>query len=328
MEEKICLGIESTAHTFGVGIVNSSGKILSDVRDMYRPEPGKGFIPFDLAEHHVRVATKILLQSLKNAKMEIADIDMIAFSSGPGIPNSLRVGSSLARFLAKKFKKKLIPVNHPLAHIEIGKLMTKSKDPIVVYLSGGNSQIIAHVENRYRIFGETQDIPVGNALDSFARLIGLQMPGGPEIEKLARHGKYVGLPYVVKGMDFSFSGILTDVEKKFAAGTRKEDLCYSMQETCFAMLTEVTERAVAHTEKKEVLLVGGVAANKRLQEMMKIMCVERGAEFFVVPGKYSGDQGTMIAWTGLVASEKKLKFSKNDLKINQNWRIDQVYWPA
>lgn len=327
MGEKICLGIESTAHTFGIGIASSSGEILADTKNMYRPPAGKGFVPSDLAEHHVRIVTKIFLQALKNARLEISEIDFIAFSAGPGIPNSLRIGSSFARFLAAKFKKKLIPVNHPLAHIEIGKLTTKSKDPIVVYLSGGNSQIITQAENYYRIFGETQDIPVGNALDSFARIIGLRMPGGPEIEKLARHGSYVNLPYIVKGMDFSFSGILTDIEKKFSSGVRKEDLCYSMQETCFAMLTEVTERALAHAEKEEVLLVGGVAANKRLQEMMKIMCDERGANFFVVPEKYSGDQGVMIAWTGLIADKKKLKFSEKDLRINQNWRIDQVHWP-
>lgn len=319
----ICLGIESTSHTFGVGIVDGDGKILSDARDVFVPKPGKGFVPKELADHHIEVAFKVIYEALKKSGLKIRDIDLISFSQGPGIPNSLRVGAAVARFLSIKLKKPLVGVNHPVAHIEIGKLNTGSKDPIVVYLSGGNTQIIAHVEGRYRIFGETQDIPVGNCFDVVAREIGLPAPGGPNVEKFAKSGNYVELPYVVKGMDQSFSGIATAAIKKFKAGVRREDICYSLQETCFAILTEVTERALAHTEKNEVLLVGGVAANKRLQEMMKQMCEDRDARFFVVDEKFSGDNGTMIACTGLLQymSEKK---STKDTSIRQNWRTDEV----
>jgi universal protein Kae1 len=327
VKTKICLGIESTAHTFGVGVADSSGKILAERRDMFRPKTGSGFVPSELADHHVSVAERILKMSLKDARVSMDDVDVVSFSAGPGIPNSLRVGAAMARFLAAKFRTKLVPVNHAISHIEIGKLTTKCKDPIVVYLSGGNSQIIAHSENFYRVFGETQDIPVGNAFDVFAREIGLPTPGGPDIERLAKRGKFVDLPYVVKGMDFSFSGLLTHVGKKYESGASKEDLCYSMQETCFSMLTEVTERALAHNEKEEVLLVGGVAANERLQRMMRTMCEDRAAKFHVVPQKFAGDQGAMIAWTGLVADALKLEFSKKDFGMNQNWRVDQVYWP-
>jgi universal protein Kae1 len=310
----ISLGIESTAHTFGIGVVDDRGKIILEKRDMFVPERGSGFVPTDLFEHHNKVA-EILLEGIDMKK-----IDLISFSRGPGIPNALMVGSSVARLLAGKYKKKLVGVNHAVAHVEIGKLLTGCKDPVVVYLSGGNTQIIAYSEGRYRVFGESQDIPIGNALDVFARTIGLNMPGGPEVEKLARNGKYVELPYVVKGMDLSFTGILTDVQRKFKAGAKKGDLCFSMQETCFAMLTEVSERALAHTEKKELLLVGGVAANKRLQEMMRMMCEDREAEFFVVPERYSGDNGAMISWAGILARNSRDESSN----INQNWRIDQV----
>ena len=106
-------------------------------------------------------------------------------------------------------------------------------------------------------------------------------------------------------------------------GKKKEDIAYSLQETCFAMITEVTERAVAHTGKEEVLLVGGVAANKRLQEMVRKMCEERGAKLYVVPKEYSGDNGVMIAWTGLLAHKSNWKVDFED-KIRQKWRVDEV----
>lgn len=320
----IALGIESTAHTFGVGIVNDEGAILSNVRNMFKPELGKGFTPYELAEHHYAIANKVLEATLKDAKLKLEDIDIISFSQGMGIPNSLKVGSVVARYLAVKYKKPLVGVNHGVAHIEIGKIKTGAKDPVIVYLSGGNSQVLAYVDGRYRVFGETQDIPVGNALDVLAREMGLPMPGGPEIERLARDGKFIELPYVVKGMDMSFTGITTSAIGKFKEGVGKEDIAYSMQEVCFSMLTEVTERALAHTNKKEVLLVGGVAANKRLQEMMKTMCNERGADFYVVPHEYSGDNGIMIGWTGALAYKSGRELSIEDSSVRQNWRTEDV----
>jgi len=255
--------------------------------------------------------------------LKFEDIDIIAYSAGPGLPLPLIITADFAIELAKKYKKSLIPVNHCCGHLEIGKLMTNAKDPIFVYLSGGNTQIIAFVEGRYRIFGETEDIPIGNCFDVIAREMNLPMPGGPEIEKLAKNGKYVKLPYVVKGMDVSYSGIQTAAINLLKRGVPKEDIAYSLQETCFAMLVEVTERALAHTGKSEVLLVGGVAANKRLQEMMKKMCEERGAKMFVVPKEYSCDNGVMIAWVGLLAYKSGWKSSFKD-KIFQKWRIDEV----
>lgn len=319
----ICLGIESTAHTFGIGIVDSEGKILANEKDMYKPPSGMGIIPSEAGEHHKKVSDEILQKTLEKAGLKIGDIDLIAYSAGPGLPPALYVGVKFVEELSKKIKKKIIPVNHPVAHLEIGRLMTDAKDPVYVYLSGGNTQIIAFTEERYRIFGETEDIPIGNCFDVFAREVGLPMPGGPKIEEIAKTGKYVELPYVVKGMDLSFSGILTKTRNLYKNGGSKEDLAYSMQEVCFSMLVEVTERALAHTNKKEVLLVGGVVVNKRLQEMMRQMCEDRGAKMYVVPDEYSGDQGAMIAWVGILEEQSKYK-QKIEEKINPNWRIDQV----
>jgi len=318
----ISLGIESTSHTFGIGIVDDSGNVLANEKSMYAPALGSGIIPAEAGQHHKNVSKKILKSALEAAKLQMKNIDIISYSAGPGLSPPLLVGANFALELAKKNKKPLIPVNHPVAHLEIGKLTTKTNDPVFLYLSGGNTQIIAYSGGYYRVFGETLDIPIGNALDVLARELGLKMPGGPEIEKLAK-GSYVKLPYVVRGMNFSFSGILTDAEKKFREGVSKESLCFSMQETCFAMLTEATERAMAHTGKDEVLLIGGVAANKRMQSMVKQMCEDRDGKCFIVPEEYSGDQGAMVAWTGLLAKKSKSNLELKEL-ILPNWRVDQV----
>ncbi len=316
----ISLGIESTAHTVGIGIVNNKGKILADEKSIYKPSLGKGIHPREAGEHHSKHIVHLIKTALKKSKLNFKDIDIISFSKGPGLPNCLQVGTAMARYLAFKYKKQLVPVNHCIAHIEIGKLTTKCKDPVILYCSGGNTQIIAFTQGKYRIFGETEDIPVGNAFDVLARHFGLEMPGGPKIDNLAKKGKYIELPYVVKGMDLSFSGILTECKKLYNKGKKKEDISFSFVENCFSMLTEVTERALAHTGKKEVLLVGGVAASPKLKQMIKTMCKERSAKSFSVPKQYSGDNGVMIAWNGILGSTQRIK----DYSFNKDWRTDEV----
>ena len=319
-----CLGIESTAHTFGIGIVSDTGKILANAKDLYKPAIGWGIKPIDAANHHKEVAEDVFEKALKEAKIKPEEIGCISFSKGPGLPPCLQAGKNFSVGLAEKLQVPLYGVNHPIAHIEIGKLTTGCKDPVVLYVSGGNTQVISFVSGKYRIFGETQDIGIGNALDKFAREVGIGFPGGPEIERLALSGKYIELPYVVKGMDLSFTGIVTEATKKVKSGEKLGDICFSLQEICFAMLVEVTERAMAHTGKTEALLTGGVAANKRLQEMLDIMCRERGAKFYSVPKEYAMDNGAMIAWLGCLAhSSKQKQFSKAD-DINPTWRADDV----
>ena len=282
------LGIESTAHSFGAGFVEG-GELKSNVVEMYEPEEG-GIHPRKAADHHARVAGRVVKKALVGVP------DAVAYSCGPGLGPCLRVGTVVARFLALKLGVPLIPVNHAVAHLEIGLKTTGLKDPVIVYVSGGNTQIITHCGG-WRILGETLDIALGNALDKLARKLGVGHPGGPEIEKLARKGKFLEMPYVVKGMDLSFSGLTTHAIR-LLEGHRPEDVAFSFQEHAFAMLVEVTERALAHTGKDETLLVGGVARNKRLVGMFKKMCAERGARFRVVPEEFAGDNGTMIAYAG------------------------------
>ncbi|MGC8817740.1 MAG: bifunctional N(6)-L-threonylcarbamoyladenine synthase/serine/threonine protein kinase, partial [Candidatus Hadarchaeum sp.] len=287
----ICLGIEGTAHTFGIGIVDSAGRVLANSTRTYSPDKG-GIHPREAAQFHAANAKLVLEEALGKARIDLDDIDLVAFSQGPGLGPVLRTAATAARALAVWLDVPIIGVNHCVAHIEIGRLVAGARDPVTLYVSGGNTQVIAFDTGRYRVFGETIDIPIGNCLDVFAREVGIPHPGGPIVEKLAQEGKsYLPLPYVVKGMDLSFSGILTEAIRRHREGADINDLCYSLQETAFAALVEVTERALAHTEKKELLLTGGVAANGRLREMLKQMAREHRAKFFVPPRELCGDQG-------------------------------------
>lgn len=320
----IVLGIESTAHTFGVGIVKNK-KVLSNVKKTYTTNLG-GIIPTDAAKHHCDFKNEIYFEALDKAGINEKDINAIAFSQGPGLAPCLLEGMRFAKEICKRLSKPIIPVNHCIAHLVIGET-TNAKNPVMLYTSGANTQIIAYASGKYRIFGETLDIGVGNFIDNFARFSGIGFPGGPKIEELAKQSKnYIELPYRVKGMDITLSGILTNLKQKIESEKyRLSDLCYSMQETVFAMLVETAERALAHTGKKELLLGGGVACNSRLQEMCKIMCKERDCKLFVPEKSLLIDNAAMIAYLGEKMykkgiNEKNLK--KIDIKPRQ--RTDEV----
>ena len=321
----ICLGVESTAHTFGIGLVkkekNKKMKVLFERKDTIKGK--EGILPREAAEHHKNVAIEFFKDLLDYLNDESIKIDLVAFSAGPGLGPCLKIGEIFSKFVAFRFNLPLVPVNHCQAHIEIGKELCDLKDPVVLYVSGGNTQIIIEKEGKYWIVGETMDIAVGNAIDKLARVLSLGFPGGPKIEELAKKGKYVEMPYTVKGMDFSFSGITTEAEKLFKKGVKAEDICFSFQEHIFSMLTECVERALSFTNKNEVLLVGGVAANQRLNEMLKIMCEERECKFSSVPKEYAGDNGVMIALTGILM-RKHATFDYGSVKPRQRWRIEDV----
>ncbi len=328
MKNLISLGIESTAHTFGCGIIDDKGKIYANVKDAYTTDSG-GIHPSEARKHHENVKDKIVEDALNLANLKLKDIDLISFSQGPGLSPCLLVGMQKAKELSKKLNVPLVGVNHCIAHLEIGKLLTKAKDPVLLYPSGANTQVIAYEGGKYRVFGETLDQGVGNFIDSFARYIGLGFPGGPKIEKIALQGKnYVELPYVVKGMDVSFSGILTNLKQKYDSKKYLvEDLAFSLQETVFAMLVEVSERAMAHTGKNELVLGGGVACNKRLQQMCKTMCDERNAKFFVPPNEVLLDNGLMIAWLGILQKKQATKNLETiDIKPYERTDVVVVTW--
>jgi N6-L-threonylcarbamoyladenine synthase len=318
------LGIESTAHTFGIGIVEKR-KVLCNIKDSYTTEKG-GIVPMDAAKHHAKVCDDVFDAALKSTGVNEKDIDAIAISASPGLAPCLIEGMKFAKKKALELDIPVVPVNHCVAHLEIGRI-TGAKDPVLLYASGANTQIIAYAGGKYRVFGETLDIGVGNFIDNFARCAGIGFPGGPKIQELAKGGKYLELPYSIKGMDVAFSGILTKLKQMYGGGYKLEDLSYSLQETVFAMLVEAAERALAHTGKKELLLGGGVACNSRLQEMCKIMCKERGCKFFAPSRDLLVDNGGMIAYLGEIMFKKGLGVSGKEIdkiNINPKERTDDV----
>lgn len=322
----ISLGIEGTAEKTGVGIVDSDGNILAMAGKQLFPEEG-GIHPRIAAEHHAEWIPKLIPEAVDQAGISYDDIDLVSFSQGPGLGPALRIVATSARTLALSLKKPIIGVNHCIGHVEVGKLDTGAVNPVSLYVSGGNSQVIAYESGRYRIFGETLDIAIGNCLDHFGRETGLGHPGGPVIEKLAKQGSYIDLPYIVKGMDFSFSGLLSAALREHEKGTAMEDICFSLQETAFSMLVEVTERALSHTQKDEVMLCGGVSANSRLREMLKTMSEEHGAKFYMPEMKLCGDNGVMIAWLGLLMCKEFGPMDLKDTGIIQKFRTDEVDIP-
>jgi len=338
--DTIVLGLEGSANKVGVGVLkyspgghnesNGYYHILANPRKTFIAPTGQGFLPKQTAIHHqnhiVALVKTALLEAFPGEEHPETLLSAICFTKGPGMGAPLQSCAVCARTLSLLWGIPLCAVNHCVGHIEMGRLATGASNPVVLYVSGGNTQVIAYSNQRYRIFGETIDIAIGNCLDRFARVIGLSNDPSPgyNIEQEAKKGtKYLDLPYVVKGMDVSFSGILTQVEQ-LAKTEQKEDLCYSLQETLFAMLVETTERAMAHTGQNQVLIVGGVGCNKRLQQMMGQMVRDRGGTMSAMDHRYCIDNGAMIAQAGIFALQFGEISPIEDTWCTQRYRTDQV----
>jgi len=331
----IVLGIESTAHTFGVGIVDSdrSDFILADERVKYVPKIG-GIHPREASRLFAERGPYAVRDALRKANLKIGDVDAIAIALGPGMGPCLRVGATIARTLATYFEKPLVPVNHAVAHIEIGMRITGAKDPVVVYLSGGNTAILAYVRGRYRVFGETLDIALGNLLDTFAREVGLGPPyvveGLHVVDRCAEGGKRFveDLPYVVRGQDVAFSGLLTAALRAVKSGReRLEDVCLTLREIAYGSIVEIASRCLTQTRKREFLLVGGVAASPVLRKKFELVGEFYGARVYVVPPEYAVDNGVMIAWTGALAYRCGVTIAPENAVVRQRWRVDEVDIP-
>eukprot|EP00934_Nitzschia_sp_Nitz4_P004068 Nitzschia sp. Nitz4//scaffold18_size181773//159054//160226//NITZ4_001940-RA/size181773-processed-gene-0.247-mRNA-1//-1//CDS//3329540086//4058//frame0 len=342
----VVIGMEGSANKVGVGIVEydpaqRTYQILSNPRKTYIAPTGQGFLPKQTATHHQQHIVALVKAALLEAFPDDVDpkdptrmlsppsqlISGIAYTKGPGMGGPLQSVAVCARLLSLLWKVPLMGTNHCVGHIEMGRLATGCRNPVVLYVSGGNTQVIAYTSpQRYAIVGETIDIAIGNCLDRFARAIQLSNDPSPgyNIEQMAKRGKkYIPLPYVVKGMDVSLSGILTHVESLVQTET-PEDLCLSLQETLFAMLVECTERAMAHTGVKEVLIVGGVGCNKRLQEMMGLMVADRGGFLSSIDHRYAIDNGAMIGQAGMFALQYGQTTPLSESSCTQRYRTDAV----
>ncbi|KAI9369481.1 Gcp-like domain-containing protein [Aspergillus egyptiacus] len=358
----IAIGLEGSANKLGVGIMlhpsdRSTPQVLANIRHTYVSPPGEGFLPKDTARHHRSWVVKLVRKALKEARISVDDVNCICYTKGPGMGAPLQSVAVAARTLSLLWGKELVGVNHCVGHIEMGRLITGASNPVVLYVSGGNTQVIAYSSQRYRIFGETLDIAVGNCLDRFARTLHISNDPAPgyNIEQLAKKGKQlVDLPYTVKGMDCSMSGILAAIDALAAQyglnGEQEDeeeddtntdapvsdgiienrkptraDLCFSLQETVFSMLVEITERAMAHVGSKEVLIVGGVGCNERLQEMMGIMARDRGGSVHATDERFCIDNGIMIAQAGILAYKTGFRTPLKESTCTQRFRTDDVF---
>ncbi len=323
----VILGVESTAHTASVGIVTERAEILAIASDMHKPVQG-GIHPREAANHHVEVLPRLVRAALETAHVRPNEIEAVAFAQGPGLGPCLRAGATVARTLAMAWDRPLVPVNHCVAHVEIARVLSGLDDPMLLYASGGNTQVIAHASGRYRVLGETLDIGIGNFLDKLWIALGGTFPGGPALEREALLGtELLPLPYSVHGMDVAFSGMFTAAKALHDRGASRPDLAYSVEATAYSMLTEITERALAHRKRDAVVLGGGVACNQRLRQMVKTMVEERGGTSFAPPPALCVDNGAMIAWTGHLAFRQGRTSTIEGSAVQPRQRTDLVLAP-
>ncbi|CAI50626.1 KEOPS complex subunit Kae1/Bud32 [Natronomonas pharaonis DSM 2160] len=321
------LGIEGTAWCASAAVFDAETDAVFIDSDAYVPESG-GIHPREAAEHMREAVPSVVEAALDHVESNWGDpadaIDAVAFSRGPGLGPCLRIAGTAARSLAGTLSCPLVGVNHMVAHLEIGRHRSGFESPVCLNASGANAHVLGYHNGRYRVLGETMDTGVGNAIDKFTRHVGWSHPGGPKVESHAEDGDYVELPYVVKGMDFSFSGIMSAAKQAYDDGTPVADVCCGLQETIFAMLAEVSERALSLTGADELVVGGGVAQNSRLQEMLTQMCENRGAAIYVPEPRFLRDNAGMIAVLGAKMYEAGDIISIPESGVRPDFRPDEV----
>ena len=316
----LTLGIEGTAWAASAAVFDSESNNISVETLPYSPKSG-GLHPREAAEH-MRESLPIVIGKIFSQLERPPDI--VAFSRGPGLGPCLRLCATSARALSSTFNVPLVGVNHMLAHLEIGRHFSNFSSPICLNASGANAHVLGYQNGYYQVLGETMDTGVGNALDKFSRHVGWTHPGGPKIEKSATNGSFFDLPYIVKGMDFSFSGITTAAITEYNKGRPIEDICFSLQETIFSMLAEVSERALSLLNCNELILGGGVGNNLRLKTILSDMCNDRGANFFAPKPSFLSDNAGMIAVLGDHMFNAGDTISISDSHVLPNFRPDTV----
>ena len=314
------LGIEGTAWAASAAIYDVADDDVRIETEAYQPESG-GIHPREAAEHMAEYIPQVIARARDGAD---GPIDCVAFSRGPGLGPCLRIVGTAARSVAQRLDVPLVGVNHMLAHLEIGRHQSSFSSPVCLNASGANAHVLGYRNGRYRVLGETMDTGVGNALDKFTRHVGWSHPGGPKVEEHAEDGEYIDLPYVVKGMDFSFSGVMSAAKDAYDSGDAIEDICFSLQENIFAMLTEVTERALSLTGSDELVLGGGVGQNERLRETLAAMCDQRGAQFYAPESRFLRDNAGMIAVLGATMCAAGDTIDVENSGIDAEFRPDQV----
>jgi len=316
MKDVYILAIESSCDDTSAAVLRNDRVLSNLIANQDVHEQFGGVVPELAGRAHQRNIIPVVDRALKEAELEMSQIDAVAYTRGPGLLGSLLVGSSFAKSLALGLGKPLIEVNHMQAHIMAHFIKRNDYDPIPVFpflcltVSGGHTQLVhVHSDSRFEVIGQTIDDAAGEAFDKAAKIMGLPYPGGPLMDKLAKDGDSQKFKFTmprVDGFDFSFSGLKTNflyfLKKQTAENPdfvqeNLNDLCASFQHTAVSGLIDKLAAAAASTGVEDLALAGGVSANSLLRSRFSKLCAETGKRAFISPMAYCTDNAAMIGIT-------------------------------
>ena len=326
MKDMYILGIESSCDETSVSIVKNGceeiATVIASQIDVHKSYGG--VVPEIASREHVKCITIVLEECLKKANMTMNEIDAVAITYGPGLIGSLLVGLEAAKTLSFVHNKPLIPIHHIAGHIYANSLVKEMEFPLLaVVVSGGHTELIEMKDHyKFKKLGGTLDDAIGEAYDKVARVLNLEYPGGPKVDKLAHEGKVtykLPIPMQDDSYNFSFSGLKSAVinlvhnEKQRGEEIRVEDLAASFQKVAVEEIISKTKKAILDRNIKHVIVAGGVAANSGLREEMEKLTNELEVSLSIPPLKYCTDNATMIAAAGYFAY---LDGRRGDLNLN------------
>lgn len=332
MKDIYTLGIESSCDETSVSVVKNGREVLSNVINSQVPihEKFGGVVPEIASRNHVEAISDVTRRALKEAKVKLDSISAICVTYGPGLVGALLVGVSYAKALSYATGIPLVPVNHIEGHIAANYITFKELEPpfLCLIISGGHTHL-AYIKDytQFEILGATRDDAIGEAYDKVARVIGLEYPGGPKIDKLAKEGNAnIELPEThFNNLDFSFSGIKTAVLNLHHKNPNinKADLCASFEKATTDVLLENTKKALKMLRNAEndnskciinkVALAGGVSANSYIRKQFEILGKEHNIEIYYPNLKLCTDNAAMIASAGYY---QYLKGTRGTLDLN------------
>ncbi len=326
MKDVYILSIETSCDETSIAIVKNGSEVvaLTILTQMDTHANFGGVVPEIASRMHTENITMVLEETLNKAHMKVSDCDAIAVTYSPGLLGSLLVGVEFAKVLSYVYDLPLIKVNHLIGHIYANKIDDKLKFPsLALVISGGHTELIKMKDDyKFELLGETQDDAIGEAFDKVARVIGLKYPGGPNIEKLAREGENTyKLPKMANDdtYNFSYSGLKSSVinlvnnERQRGNEINKADLACSFQTAAVEELTRKLEKALKETKIKNVIIAGGVSANKYLRGEIQKVCDKYKAKLNLPEFIYCTDNAAMI---GAAAYPLYLKKEFADLDLN------------
>lgn len=317
MQEKkdmYILGIESSCDETSVSVVKNGTEelatVISSQIDIHKDFGG--VVPEIASRHHVKNIIMVLEECLEKANMTMEQIDAIAITYGPGLIGSLLIGLEAAKTLAWLYQKPLIPVHHIAGHIYANSLVRPLKFPLLaLVVSGGHTELIEMTDHyKFKKLGGTLDDAIGECYDKVARVMNLEYPGGPKLDKLSKEGKptyKLPIPLHDDSYNFSFSGLKSAVinlahnEKQRGEELRQADLAASFQKVAVESVVSKTKKAIEDKNIKYLIVAGGVAANQILRSEIEKLAEEEGIEMSVPPMKYCTDNAAMIAAAGYYA---------------------------